>query len=39
MYKKIHDEIRKNCDRVKRAEKKDFKRDHSKFLKKKLNAK
>lgn len=35
----MHDEIRKNCDRVKREAKKNPKRDHTKFVAKKLNAK
>jgi len=38
LYLKIHDEIRKNPDRVKRAKKENPKRDHNKFRPKKLNA-
>lgn len=39
LYKKVHDEIRKNADRVKKGDKKDFKREHSKFKQTRLNAK
>jgi len=39
LYKKVHAEIRKNPDHVKRAAKKDPKRDHSKFCNKKLTNK
>ena len=39
LYKKIHAEIRKNPDHVKRTAKANPKRDHTKFSKKRLNAK
>jgi large subunit ribosomal protein L5e len=39
LYKKVHAEIRKNPDHVKRAAKANPKRDHTKFSKKRLNAK
>ena len=40
LYKKVHEEIRKNPDFAKKAEKKDPKRDHKKkFFKKKLTLK
>lgn len=39
LYKKVHAEIKKNSDRVKKAANTKPKRDHTKFLKKKLNAK
>ncbi|CAD8069000.1 unnamed protein product [Paramecium sonneborni] len=39
LFKKIHDEIRKSSDRVKRAAKQNPKRDHTKFRAKRLNAK
>jgi len=33
---KVHDQIRKNPDRVKKAGNKNFKRDHTKFVQKRL---
>lgn len=39
LYKKVHAEIRANPDHVKRAEKKDPKREHKKFTKKRLTLK
>jgi len=38
LFLKIHDEIRKNPDRVKKAKKQTYKREHNKFRPKKLNA-
>lgn len=31
LYKKVHEAIRKDCDRKKRGPKKDPKRDHTKY--------
>lgn len=39
LYKKVHEEIRKNPDHVKRDAKKDPKREHTKFHKKRLTGK
>lgn len=38
LFEKIHSDIRKNPDRLKKAAKKDVKRDHKKFFPKRLNA-
>jgi large subunit ribosomal protein L5e len=39
LYKKVHEEIRKNPDHVRREAKKDPKREHKKFTKKRLTIK
>jgi len=39
LFKKVHEEIKKNSDRVKKGVKKDPKRDHKKFKNVRLNAK